>query len=51
LGVPKQPGYVGEVVVNAKDKEVRIGVCDDYYNFQIPFDAFLEIAKKIKELQ
>lgn len=42
-------GYVGEVAVNAKDKEVGIGVCDDYYNFQIPFDTFLEIAKKVKE--
>lgn len=44
-------GYVGAVGINAKDKEVRIGVCDDYYNFQIPFDTFLEIAKKVKELQ
>jgi hypothetical protein len=44
-------GYVGEVGIYAENKEVRIGVCDDYYNFQIPFDKFLEIAEKIKELQ
>lgn len=43
-------GYVGEVCICAEDKEVRIGVCDDYYNFQIPFDTFLEIAEKVKEL-
>lgn len=42
-------GYVGEVVVNAKDKEVVIGVEDDYYDFGIPFDKFLEIAEKVKE--
>lgn len=42
-------GYLGGVGINAKDKEVRIGICDDYYNFQIPFDTFLEIAEKVKE--
>lgn len=42
-------GYLGGVSINAKDKEVRIVVCDDYYNFQIPFDTFLEIAEKVKE--
>lgn len=42
-------GYVGEVCICTEDKEVRIGVCDDWYNFQIPFDKFLEIAEKVKE--
>jgi len=44
-------GYVGEVGIYAEDKEVGIGVEDDYYNFQIPFDKFLEIAEKVKEQQ
>ena len=44
-------GYVGVVCICAEDKEVRIGVCDDYYNFQIPFDKLLEIAERVKELQ
>ena len=42
-------GYLGAVGINTKDKEVRIGVEDDYYNFKIPFDTFLEIAEKVKE--
>lgn len=41
-------GYVGEVCICAEDKEVRIGVEDGYYNFQIPFDKFLKIAEKVK---
>ena len=42
-------GYVGGVEIYAKDKEVAIWVEDDYYNFGIPFDKFLEIAEKVKE--
>ena len=43
-------GYVGGVDIYTKDKEVEIWVEDDYYDFQIPFDKFLEIAEKVKEL-
>lgn len=43
-------GYVGGVDIYTKDKEVAIWVEDDYYDFQIPFDKFLEIAEKVKEL-
>lgn len=48
---PNNLGYVGEVGIYAEDKEVGIGVEDSYYNFGIPFDKFLEIAKKVKELR
>ena len=44
-------GYVGEVGICAEDKKVRIGVCDDYYNFDIPFDKLLEIAEKVEEVK
>lgn len=42
-------GYVGGVDICAKDKKVGIWVEDDYYDFNIPFDKFLEIAEKVKE--
>ena len=42
-------GYVGGVNICAKDKKVGIWVEDDYYDFSIPFDNFLEIAEKVKE--
>lgn len=44
-------GYIGGVDINAKDKEVVIWVEDSYYTFEIPFDKFLEIAKKVKEIE
>ena len=44
-------GYVGEVGICAEDKKVRIGVCDGYYNFDIPFDKLLEIAEKVEEVK
>lgn len=42
-------GYISEVDIHVKDKIVEIW--DDYndYASTIPFDTFLEIAKKIKE--
>lgn len=43
-------GYVCGVDICAKDEEVGIWVEDDYYDFNIPFETFLEIADKIKEL-
>ena len=42
-------GYVCGVEIYAKDKKVGIWVEDDYYDFNIPFDKFLEIAEKVKE--
>lgn len=44
-------GYVGGVNIYAEDKEVGIWVEDNYYSFEIPFDKFLEIAEKVKELK
>lgn len=41
--------YVSGVDICAKDKEVEIWVEDGYYDFKIPFETFLEIAKKVKE--
>lgn len=42
-------GYLCGIDICTKDKRVGIWVEDDYYNFGIPFDKFLEIAEKVKE--
>lgn len=42
-------GYVGGLDIRTKNKKVEIWVEDDYYDFNIPFDTFLEIAEKVKE--
>lgn len=42
---------VGGLDIRTKNKKVEIWVEDDYYDFNIPFDTFLEIAEKVKKLQ
>lgn len=42
-------GYSCGVVIDTENKTVGIWVEDDYYDFDISFDKFLEIAKKVKE--
>lgn len=44
-------GYIGGVDIDTAEKEVVIWVEDSYYTFEIPFDKFLEIAKKVKEAE
>lgn len=44
-------GYIGGVDIDTLEKEVVIWVEDSFYTFEIPFDKFLEIAKKVKEVK
>lgn len=44
-------GYSCGVVIDTENKTVGIWVEDDYYDFDISFDKFLEIAKKVKEVK
>lgn len=44
-------GYFCGVDIVKNENVVWIWVEDSYYNFKIPFDMFLEIAKKIKEAE
>ena len=43
-------GYIGGVDIDTLEKEVVIWVEDSFYTFVIPYDKFLEIAKKVKEV-
>jgi hypothetical protein len=43
-------GYFSGVDIEIKDQVVGIWVEDGYYNFDIPFDKFLEIAEEVKKL-
>lgn len=43
-------GYQCGVYVDKKKKVAGVWVEDSYYNFEISFDKFLEIAEKIKEV-
>ena len=44
-------GYIGGVDIDTLEKEVVIWVEDSFYTFVIPYDKFLEIAKKVKEVE
>lgn len=44
-------GHIGGLDIYKDDKEVLVWVDDCYYDFRIPFDKFLVIAEKVKELQ
>lgn len=46
-----EKGYFSGVDIEIKDQVVGIWVEDSYYNFDIPFDKFLEIAEKVKEVK
>lgn len=44
-------GYACGVCIDKKKKEVGVWVEDNYYDFDMSFDKFLEIAEKVKEVR
>lgn len=44
-------GYACGVCIDKKKKEVGVWVEDNYYDFDMSFDRFLEIAEKVKEVR
>lgn len=44
-------GYSCGVEIDKKEKVVGVWVEDNYYDFDISFDKFLEIAEKVKEVR
>lgn len=44
-------GYSCGVYVDKEKKVVGVWVEDNYYDFDISFDKFLEIAEKVKEVK